>query len=49
MEVYDEIAHEMETSWDSMFESEREKDNTSHARITQGYSTPGQGKPAMAY
>jgi hypothetical protein len=49
MEVYDEIAHNMEISWDSMCESKREKDKTSHARITQGCITPGQGKPSGAY
>jgi hypothetical protein len=49
MEVYDEIAHKMKKSWDSMCESEYEKDNTSHARIPQGFSTPGQGKPVGEY
>jgi hypothetical protein len=49
MEVFNEIAHEMETPWDSMSESELEKDMIPHARVTQGCSTPGQGKPAGAY
>jgi hypothetical protein len=49
MEVYDEIAHDMESSWDSMCESEREKDNTTRSRVSQGKSTPDHGKPAGAY
>jgi hypothetical protein len=49
MDFYYEIAHEMETAWDSMCESERGKDKTSHARIAQGFSTPGQGKTSGAY
>jgi hypothetical protein len=48
-EVFNESAHEMETPWDSMCESEREKEKTSHARVTQGCSTPGQGKLAGVY
>jgi molecular chaperone GrpE (heat shock protein) len=49
MEVYDEIAHDMETSWGSMCESGREKDMATRSRVSQGYSTPSQGKPAGAY
>jgi hypothetical protein len=46
MEVYYEISHEMETSRDSMCESEREKDKTSHTIINQGLSKLSWSKPA---
>jgi hypothetical protein len=35
MEGYDKIAHDMETSWDSMFESEREKEDLTRKSNTQ--------------
>jgi hypothetical protein len=40
MEGYDEIAHNIEKIWDSMCELKREKDKTSHARVTNGFSIP---------
>jgi hypothetical protein len=49
MEVYDEIAHDMETSWNSMCESESERDTSARMRVSQGYSTPIQNKPAGVY
>jgi hypothetical protein len=49
MDAFNEIAHEKEISWDSMCESEHEKDKTIHARVTQGCITPNQGKPVGAY
>jgi hypothetical protein len=49
MEVYDEIAHNMETSWNSMYESENDRDTSTRPRVTQGFNTPIQGKPAGAY
>jgi hypothetical protein len=42
METYEDMAHDMETSWTNMCESE---DNTSDQNnVSQGYSTPSQGK-----
>jgi hypothetical protein len=49
MEVYDEIAHDMETSWNSMCESESEKYQSARSSVSQGYGTPSQGKPDGAY
>jgi hypothetical protein len=49
MEVYDEIAHDMETSWKSMYEYENDRDPSARTRVTQGYNTPSQGKPAGVY
>jgi predicted nucleic acid-binding Zn-ribbon protein len=48
MEVYDEIAHNMETSWNSMCESKNDIYPSASTRVTQGYNTPSQGKPAGA-
>jgi hypothetical protein len=49
MEVYDELAHNMETSWNSMCESENDRYTSKRTRVTQGFNTPSQGKPAGAY
>jgi hypothetical protein len=49
MEVYDEIAHDMETSWNSMCESESDRYPSARMRVSQGYNNPSQGKPAGAY
>jgi hypothetical protein len=49
MEVYDELAHNMETSWNSMGESENYRDTSTRSRVTQGFNTLSQGKPAGAY
>jgi hypothetical protein len=35
MEVYDEMVHHMETSWDIICESEREKDTATRSRVPQ--------------
>jgi hypothetical protein len=40
MEVYDEIAHDMETSWNSMCEFKNDRDPAARMRVTQGYNTP---------
>jgi hypothetical protein len=49
MELYDALAHDMETSWNSMCESENYRDTSTRTRVTQGFNTPSQGKPAGAY
>jgi hypothetical protein len=48
VEVYDEFAHNMEMSWNSMCESKNDIYPSARARLTQGYNTPSQGKPAGA-
>jgi hypothetical protein len=49
MEVYDELAHNMETSWISMCKSENYRDASTRTRVTQGFNTPSEGKLAWAY
>jgi hypothetical protein len=49
MEAYDELAQNMETSWNSMCESENDRDTSTITRVTQGLNTPSQGKLAGAY
>jgi hypothetical protein len=49
MEVYDKLAHDMETSWNSMCESENDRDTSTRTRVTQGFNTRSQGKPDGAY
>jgi hypothetical protein len=49
MDVYDEIDHEMETSWNSMCESENDRNPSARTRVTQGYNTSSQGKLDGAY
>jgi hypothetical protein len=49
MEVYDELAHDMETSWNSMCESENDRETSKRMRVPQGFNTPNLGKPAWAY
>jgi chromosome segregation ATPase len=49
IEVYGEIAHDMETSWNSMCEPESDRDLSARMIVSQGCSTPIQGKPAGAY
>jgi molecular chaperone GrpE (heat shock protein) len=44
MEVYDELAHNMETSWNSTCESENDRDTSTRTRVTQGFNTLSQGK-----
>jgi hypothetical protein len=42
MDTYEDIAHDMETSWTNMCESE--DDTSDQNNVSQGYSTPSQGK-----
>jgi hypothetical protein len=49
MEVFDELAHSMEKSWNSMCEPENDRDMSSRTRVTQGFNTPSHGKLAGAY
>jgi hypothetical protein len=49
MEVYDELARDMETSWNSICESENDRDTSTRTRVTQGFNTSSQGKPNGAY
>jgi hypothetical protein len=42
METYEDIAHDMATSWTNMCESE--EDTSDKNNVSQGYSTPSQGK-----
>jgi hypothetical protein len=49
IEVYDEISYDMETSWNSMRESKSERDPLARTRVSHGYSTPSQDKPAGVY
>jgi hypothetical protein len=49
MEKYDELAHNMETSWNSMCESENYRDTSTRTIVTQGLNTPSQGKLDGAY
>jgi hypothetical protein len=49
MEVYDEIAHNMETSRNSMCESKSDRYPSARMRVSQGYSTPSQGISYGAY
>jgi hypothetical protein len=42
METYEDIAHDMETSWTNMCESE--DDTSDQNNVSQGYSTRSQGK-----
>jgi hypothetical protein len=44
METYEDIAHDMATSWTNMCESEVEGDTSDQNNFSQGYSTPSQGK-----
>jgi hypothetical protein len=44
METYDDIAHDMETSWTNMCESEGEGDTSDQNNVSQGYSTTNKGK-----
>jgi hypothetical protein len=44
METYEDIVHDMATSWTSMCESEGEDDTSDQYNVSQGYSTPIQGK-----
>jgi hypothetical protein len=49
MDAYDELTHNMETSWNSMCKSEHDRDTSTIIRVTQGFNTPGQGKLDGAY
>jgi hypothetical protein len=49
MEVYDEIAQDMEKSWNSMCESENDRYPSARTRVTQGLNTTSQVKRAGAY
>jgi hypothetical protein len=49
MEVCDEIAHDMEMSWNSVCESKNDRHPSARMRVTQGYNNPIQGKPVGAY
>jgi hypothetical protein len=42
METYEDISHDMATSWTNMCESE--DDTSDQNNVSQGYSTPSQGK-----
>jgi hypothetical protein len=42
METYEDIAHDMATSWTNMCESEGEGDTSDQNNVSQGYSTPSQ-------
>jgi hypothetical protein len=42
METYEDIAHDMATSWTNMCKSE--DDTSDQNNVSQGYSTPSQGK-----
>jgi hypothetical protein len=42
METYEDIAHDVATSWTNMCESE--DDTSDKNNVSQGYSTPSQGK-----
>jgi LPS O-antigen subunit length determinant protein (WzzB/FepE family) len=42
MDTYEDIAHDMATSWTNMCESE--DDISDQNNVSQGYSTPSQGK-----
>jgi LPS O-antigen subunit length determinant protein (WzzB/FepE family) len=42
METYEDIAHDMATSWTNMCESE--DDPSDQNNVSQGYNTPSQGK-----
>jgi hypothetical protein len=42
MDTYEDIAHDMATSWTNMCESE--DDTLDQNNVSQGYSTPSQGK-----
>jgi hypothetical protein len=44
METYDDIAHDMSTSLTNMCESEGEGNTSNQNNVSQGYSTPSQGK-----
>jgi hypothetical protein len=49
MEVYDELTHKMEISWNIMRESGNGRDTSTRTRFTQGFNTPGQVKLSGAY
>jgi hypothetical protein len=49
MEVYDEIAHNIVTSWNRMCGSENDKDASTRTRLIQGFNTTSHGKPDGAY
>jgi hypothetical protein len=42
MDTYEDIAHDMATSWTKMYESE--DDTSDQNNVSQGYSTHIQGK-----
>jgi LPS O-antigen subunit length determinant protein (WzzB/FepE family) len=44
IKTYEDIAHDMATSWTNMCESEGEDDTSDQNNVSQGYSTPSQGK-----
>jgi hypothetical protein len=49
MKVYDEPAHDMETSWNSICESDNDRNTSTRTRVTQSLDTPSLGKPAGEY
>jgi hypothetical protein len=44
MKTYDDIAHDMATSWNNMCESEGEGDTSDQNNVSQGYRTPSLDK-----
>jgi hypothetical protein len=49
METYDAISHDVATSWTNMCESEGEDDTSDQNNVSQGYSTPSQGKAGLSH